>query len=214
MNSFLHLDNPQPGPLPPEFQGDDVRFSAIFARHFIAEYTQPGQVVFDPFAGFGTSLVTAQAMGRTPAGLEIDPRRAAYIQAHLAHPQDLILGDARRLSEYDLPYFDLSITSPPYMEKNDAEDPFSAYTLTGRGYQAYLQDFQQIYAQVRLKMNPDAHVVIEVSNLKALLGVTTLAWDVAAAVSQVLTFEGEIIIAWEHYYGYGYDHSYALIFSR
>jgi hypothetical protein len=30
----------------------------------------------------------------------------------------------------------------------------------------------------------------------------------------VLTFEGEIIIAWEHYYGYGYDHSYALIFSR
>jgi hypothetical protein len=43
--------------------------------------------------------------------------------------------------------------------------------------------------------------------------VTPLAWDVAAAVSQVLRFEGEIVVCWDHY-GYGYDHSYCLVFSR
>ncbi len=57
-------------------------------------------------------------------------------------------------------------------------------------------------------------VVIEVANLKGPLGVTTLAWDIAAVVGQVLTFEGEIVIAWELGYGYGYDHSYCLIFRN
>ena len=191
-----------------------MRFSEDFARYFIQEYSLTGQVVFDPFAGFGTTLLTAESMGRIPSGIEFDPRRAAYIQARLQRPESLIHGDSRQMSEYDLPYFDFSLTSPPYMSKNDREDPFSAYTLLGRGYAAYLQDLQQIYAQVRLKMNPDAHVVVEVSNLKDLVDVTPLAWDVAAALSQVLTFEGEIILAWDHYYGYGYDHSYALVFSR
>lgn len=214
MKSYLHFDNTQPSALPPEFAGDDVRFSEDFARHFIQEYTQPGQVVFDPFAGFGTTLLTAESIDRIPSGIEFDPQRAAYIQSRLQHPEHLILGDARRLSEYDLPDFDFSLTSPPYMSKGDREDPFSAYTQMGRGYAAYLQDLQGIYRQVRLKMKPDAHVVVEVSNLKGLVDVTPLAWDAAAALSQVLTFEGEIILAWDHYYGYGYDHSYALVFSR
>ena len=214
MKSYLHFDNTPPAPLPPEFSGDDVRFPQNFARHFIKEYTQTGQVVFDPFAGFGTTLLTAESLDRIPSGIEFDPRRAAYIQSRLQRPESLIQGDARRMAEYDLPYFDFSLTSPPYMSKNDPEDPFSAYTQAGRGYPAYLQDLQQIYTQVRQIMNPDAHVVVEVSNLKDLLSVTTLAWDVAAALSQVLTFEGEIVLAWDHYYGYGYDHSYALVFSR
>jgi DNA modification methylase len=214
MKSYLHLENTHAAELPAEFHGDDVRFSESFARHFIQEFSRPGEVVFDPFAGFGTTLLTAEALDRIPSGIEFDPRRAAYIQSRLRHPAGLIHGDSRRLGEYDLPFFDFSLTSPPYMGKNDLEDPFSAYTQLGRGYAAYLQEFQQIYAQLRLKMKPDAHVVIEVSNLKDLVGVTTLAWDVAAAVSQVLTFEGEIILAWDQYYGYGYDHSYALLFSR
>jgi hypothetical protein len=44
--------------------------------------------------------------------------------------------------------------------------------------------------------------------------VTTLAWDIAHILGQVLLFEGEIIIEWDDYYGFGYDHSYALVFSR
>ncbi len=43
--------------------------------------------------------------------------------------------------------------------------------------------------------------------------VTTLAWDVAKSVSEVLLFEGEIIVNWDSY-GAGYDHSYCLIYSK
>jgi hypothetical protein len=100
------------------------------------------------------------------------------------------------------------------MNKDDPEDPFSAYTMPGSGYRGYLETIQQIYAQMRQMMKPEARIVIEVANLKGSSGVTTLAWDIAAAVGQVLTFEGEIVIEWEQPYGYGYDHSYCLMFRN
>jgi DNA modification methylase len=214
MKTYLRLANVQTLELPTEFRSDDVRFSESLAEYFIKRFSQPGQVVFDPFAGFGTTLRVAERLNRIPSGVELDPRRAAYICTLLRQPDRLVHGDSRRLEEYALPPFDLSLTSPPYMTKNDPEDPFSAYTLPGAGYSGYLQDLQQIYAQVRRLMNPGARVVIEASNLKGSAGVTTLAWDIARAVGEVLTFEGEIVIEWEGTYGYGYDHSYALIFSK
>ena len=39
------------------------------------------------------------------------------------------------------------------------------------------------------------------------------AWDMAEAVSQVLKFEGEIVVCWDEY-GSGYEHSYCLLFTR
>ena len=62
-------------------------------------------------------------------------------------------------------------------------------------------------------MAPDAKVVVEVANIKHGDSVTTLAWDMAREISQVLHFEGEVVVGWDDY-GYGYDHSYCLIFSK
>lgn len=214
MKTYLRLSNVQEKELPAEFRGDDVRFSESLAEYFIQQYSRPGDGVFDPFAGFGTTLRVAERLNRVPYGLEFDERRAEYVRTLLQHPDHLIHGDSRHLEKYDLPLFDFSLTSPPYMSKNDREDPFTAYTLPGSGYTAYLRDLQQIYVQMRRLMNPGARVVIEASNLKGNNGVTTLAWDIANIVGQVLMFEGELVIEWERSYGYGYDHSYALIFSR
>ncbi len=213
MKTYLRLSNVQQIELPEEFRGDDVRFSESLAEYFIQQYSQPGEVVFDPFAGYGTTLRVAESLGRISYGLELDQRRANFTRSHLQHPEHLIHGDARRLAEYDLPPFDLSLTSPPYMNKDDREDPFTAYSQAGSGYAAYLRDLQQIYAQMHLLMKPGAKIVIEAANLKINNEVTTLAWDIANAVGQVLAFEGEILIEWEQPYGYGYDHSYALVFS-
>jgi DNA modification methylase len=214
MKTYLRLSNIKSTELPPQFRNDDVRFSEQLVEHFLQHFTQVGDVVFDPFAGFGTTLLVAEALGRIPFGIEFDQQRAHYIQSRLQHPTHLIQGDSRYLTRYSLPTFDFSLTSPPYMNKDDPEDPFTAYTLSGRGYEEYLETIQQIYAQIRQMMKPEAWVVIEAANLKSSDGVTTLAWDIAAAVGQVLTFEGEIVIEWEQSYGYGYDHSYCLVFRN
>lgn len=80
MKTVLSLKNDKLDELPPEFRDDDVRFSESFARHFIEHFTEVSQVVFDPFAGFGTTLLVAEAIGRIPFGLEFEQRRVNYVQ--------------------------------------------------------------------------------------------------------------------------------------
>jgi tRNA G10 N-methylase Trm11 len=191
-----------------------VRYPPELVRTFLAEYTHEGDVVFDPFAGFGTTLTVAEAMERQAIGIEYDRDRWTYTRTLLRHPETLLHGDARQLASYALPRIDFTMTSPPYMQRDDPEDPLGAYQEPSRGYEVYLADLQAIYRQIGLLMTESARAVIEVANLKKPGAVTTLAWDVAHAISQVLHFEGEIVVAWDPTYGYGYDHSYCLLFTR
>lgn len=43
-------------------------------ERLVAMYTKPGAVVFDPFAGSGSTLLACKALGRTGIGCEIDPK--------------------------------------------------------------------------------------------------------------------------------------------
>lgn len=214
MKTYLQLPSQHPEPLPEPFAHDDVRYSPELVRAFLAEYTQVGDVVFDPFAGFVTTLRVAEEMERRAIGIEYDQERWAYSRSRLRHPETLLHGDARQLAGYALPPIDFTITSPPYMNRDDPEDPLAAYQQPGRGYEAYLADIQAIYRQIGLLMTETARAVVEVANLKKSGIVTPLAWDIAHAISQVLHFEGEIVVTWEPTYAYGYDHSYCLLFSR
>ena len=199
--------------LPSRFQHEDVRASENMLEHFINEFTEKGQIVFDPFAGFGTTLLVAEELDRVGYGIEYSKPKADYVRGLLAHPEHLIEGDARTLLEYDLPSFDLCLTSPPYTNENDSENPFVDYRQKGFDYPSYLQEMGNIFSQVAQKLNPSGHVVIEAANLKKQGHVTTLAWDIAREVSKVLRFEGETLIGWDRY-GYGYNHSYCLVFSK
>jgi len=217
VRTFVVLPNAHDDPWPEEFAGEpDVRFAPSLVRYLLAEFTRDGDAVLDPFAGLGTTLRVAEEMGRAAWGVEFDAARCDYVRARLRHPERLLHGDSRRLDALPLPAtaFDFSLASPPYMGVGDAEDPLTNYTAHGRGYAAYLEDLRAVYAQVAARVKPDGRVVIEASNLKRAEGVTTLAWDIARAVSDVLAFDGEIVVGWEGGYGFGYDHSYCLVFRR
>jgi DNA modification methylase len=54
----------------------------------ILSSTQVGDTVFDPFAGTGTTLVTAYQLKRKCIGIEIDPQNAAMIKRRLAEIRD------------------------------------------------------------------------------------------------------------------------------
>ena len=214
MQTYLTFKQQNSAILPEQFRQEDVRYSDDLVRHFLNEFSKKGDLVFDPFTGFGTTLLLAQELGRQPYGLEFDAERCKYVQSLLSKPENLICGDARYLTNYAFPKFDLSLTSPPYMNKFDhPQNPFTNYSTESNGYNTYLKDLQNIYKQLKALMKPDAKVIVEVGNLKTAHGITLLAWDIAQVLSEILKFEGEIICCWDKY-GYGYDHSYCLIFSQ
>lgn len=219
MKTFLNISNKKTTDLPKKFQADDVQYTEELVHHFLNEFTKEGDVVFDPFAGYGTTLIVAEKMNRVPFGIEYETKRGNYIKERINNKDNLIIGSALELDTYSIPRVDFCFASPPYMAKNHLENPFSAYHEQGN-YSQYLADIENIYSQIKKIMKKGSSVGIEVSNLKNDGEVTTLAWDIAHRISNVLHFEGEIIIEWKNdthadsAYGYGYDHSYVLMFKN
>lgn len=222
MKTYIELENKIKTSLPEKFKNDDVRFPESLVEIFIEEYTKKGDLVFDPFAGYGTTLFVAEKMNRVGFGIEYLEDRVEYIKDNLRNKDNIICGNSLELDKYDIPSIDFSITSPPYMSKNDHEQyPFAAYKITGDGYEQYLTDIKKIYTKLKDKLKPNAYAVIEISNIINNNINTQLAWDVARVISEVLTFEKEIVIGWKqeensekNSYGFGYDHSYCLIFKK
>jgi DNA methylase len=49
-----------------------ARFSPLFVREVISQYSSPGDAVLDPFMGGGTTIVEALSLGRKAIGLDIN----------------------------------------------------------------------------------------------------------------------------------------------
>jgi hypothetical protein len=65
----------------------EVSYRACFKpqlpRFFIERLTRPGEVVYDPFMGRGTTLLEAALLGRTPCGNDINPLSILLIEPRL-----------------------------------------------------------------------------------------------------------------------------------
>jgi DNA modification methylase len=182
---------------------------------FIKRYTIEGELVLDPFAGFGTTLFVAERMGRRSVGVEFHEDRARYIAGRIGASSRIVHGDSRRIDELGLPVADFCITSPPYMCRNDTEDPLQGYTVPGSGYDAYLEGLTDVFRRLRAVLKPQAVVVVNVSNIKRWDGLTTLAWDAGGAISKAMSFEGEVVVCWDDDdHTFGYDHEYCLVFTN
>ena len=71
-------------------------------------------------------------------------------------------------------------------------------------------------------MKKNAYLVVEVSNLKNENKFTPLAFDIASILQKIFEMQQDIVIIWEKNeqnnsndsYGYGQDHSFALLFKN
>jgi|SRR5437588_376450 len=68
----------------------EVSYRACFKpqlpRFFIERLTQPGEVVYDPFMGRGTTLLEAALLGRVAYGCDVNPLSLRMIRPRLAPP--------------------------------------------------------------------------------------------------------------------------------
>lgn len=121
---------------PPRRRKDVLRhpgkFPETLAQEFIEFFTKRGQVVLDPMAGTGSSLVGALRSGRNSYGVELNPEYAELARQvlteernHLADEAlgltaEIITGDAAQIAEHgealQIPPIDYVLTSPPYWD--------------------------------------------------------------------------------------------------
>jgi len=74
-------------------------FKPQLPRFFIQRLTAPGEVVYDPFMGRGTTLIEAALLGRIPCGCDVNPLSVCLARPRLDPPA---LDDVQaRLAEVD-----------------------------------------------------------------------------------------------------------------
>ncbi|MFC7140122.1 DNA methyltransferase [Halosimplex aquaticum] len=205
----------------PDGEDGEFRTPDALVEHFLRELTEEGDRVIDVFAGYGTTLKVAERLDRVPYGVEFDPDRAAYVKGQIDDPDHVRQGDVLDLDASWFPACDCCFTSPPFMERTDDRNPFENYAGEST-YREYLDDIEAAFVRLDSVLAPGARVVVDVANMKYEGRVTTLAWDVAERVSNVFHFDGEVVVTWEGrddpggdgQFGYGYDHSYCLVFTK
>lgn len=183
------------------------RFPLELAELVISRYSVPGDWVLDPFCGFGTTLVAAQTLGRQAIGIEKDAKRASFAARRNAPPSRVINDNIRRLRSHDLPQFNLLFTSPPYGSFRNEHWATDTH---------YFDDLRAIFSEIAAIMQPGAKLIVEVSNLRVDGRLCTLAWDAARTLSELFSFEGEVVRCntGPHEAGPGFDHSYLLEFTN
>src|SRR5262249_54814418 len=85
-------------------KGHSAAFPQALPRWFIELFTDPGDTVLDPFAGSGTTLAAALALGRNALGVELAPKYAARCRDTLAsaHAAAQALARASSVTEQEL----------------------------------------------------------------------------------------------------------------
>jgi SAM-dependent methyltransferase len=149
-------------------------------RPFVRAFSRPGDVVFDPFCGFGTTLLAASLEGRRGLGMEIDPDRVALARERLQrHGLDAeilcgTLPEARLRSRIDL-----CLTNVPYFGCDWTGDARVGQLYRAPDFAMYLMAMHAIFHAVRDALPDGGHCIAMVQNAR--LGDRTVpqAWELA-----------------------------------
>ncbi|MEA2651979.1 MAG: hypothetical protein QOI85_1700 [Chloroflexota bacterium] len=199
----------------PEGTADDIHFTEALAASVIGYASEPGELVLDPFAGYGTAVAVAERMGRRAIGIELVPEHLEIARRRVGEGGKLILGDARDLSRLVDEPVDLVLTSPPYMPATaHPQNPLTGYATDDGDYAVYLGELGSIFGQVATLLRPGGRLVVNVGNVVAVDGsVTPLASDMAAVIDEHVPLLGVTTLRWD-VPPRGLDGDYLLWFTR
>ncbi|GGJ90068.1 hypothetical protein GCM10010123_19890 [Pilimelia anulata] len=202
----------------PEQKAHPARMYPATAAHAIAAFTVAGDLVMDPMAGIGTTLVEAMHLGRDAIGIEYESRWADIADANvqLALTQgapgrgSIIRGDSTALTRL-LPAVlhgrvALVVTSPPYgstvhglVDPGEAGISKEHYrygddkgNLAYRSTEALIDGFTQILDGCRQVLRPGGIVVVTVRPFRA----KGRLIDLPSAVVSAGRTAGLVPVAW------------------
>jgi len=184
------------------YEGRDIRDKDVhpavmplnLAKRVIELFTHRGELVLDPFAGIGTTLLAARDLGRNSVGFdineqycEISKERLAQTKPSSATKQLLVCEDAGNISNYlDDESVKVIFTSPPYanllnrkrlnksrrgdQRRNSQYLRVEQYSQDKRDLgtmqiEEYAQRLKEIYRKLLPVLKPRGHNVINVPDM-------------------------------------------------
>jgi DNA modification methylase len=199
----------------PPGTSDDIHFTEALAASIIRHASRPGDLVLDPFAGYGTTVAVAEQLGRRAIGIELLPEHLDIARGRIGGTARLILGDARQLAQLVEEPVDLVLTSPPYMPRADhPENPLTGYATADGDYAVYLAELGEVFGQAAALLRPAGRMVVNVGNPIGIDGtVTPLASDIGGVIDQHLPLLGVTTLRWDEPPA-GLDGDFLLWFGR
>lgn len=211
-------------------------FPESFVKRFITFFSKPGDWIFDPFAGSGTTLFTARKLGRNSAGIELYEKYYNLINKKLLNGEKsdvkciIIKGDSRNviniMKNLDVPSMDFCITSPPYWNQlynnterqrnrniNDLDCIYGNDVLdlgTINDYHTFLEQQKIIFNDIYDVMRNKSYLVIVTNNIYKYGRLWPLAFDTFKTLSETWVPKDEMIWCQEDkkLYPFGMFHSY------
>jgi len=166
--------------------GHPAIFPLELPKRLVEVYTRPSEVVLDPFAGSGSTLVAALELGRRGVGLDISPD---FVELAKMRLKPLLNGrgrgyarvyhaDARRLLDrVRRASVDLCVTSPPYWNihrrrrTSDYKEPRPYSHLDGDlgnidDYGEFLGALGEVFGGVRKALKPGKRCVMVAMDIR------------------------------------------------
>jgi DNA modification methylase len=197
-----------------------AKFPESLAREFIEFFTKRGQLVFDPMAGTGSTLLAAVQSGRRALGVELNPAFAQLAGERLAEARSrlgaaapaatVLQADARQLANLGLPRLDYCLTSPPYWDmlrrrgfetqrrRREAGLPVTYSELAAdfgnvEDYEQFLAGVCEVYERLFDYLVPGAYLTVVVKNVKKGGRMYPLAWDLGRRLGETYVLKDERI---------------------
>lgn len=181
---------------------------------FLREFSKPGELVLDPFAGWGSTLIAALLEGRNSLGIEIEEARVARAKERIAgfasrnyhanamlgdscsHHVDIMYGDSRSVKLPD-DSVDLILTSIPYFRELEFSQT-AGQLYNELDLQVYLKSLEEVIANLKSSLKRTRYIILMAENLSLPgKGFVPLAWKCADILSKHFEFQHERIICYQ-----------------
>jgi len=169
-------------------------------RPFIRGFSKPGDLVFDPFCGFATTLLAAELDGRRGLGTEADAARAVLAEDRLAHhrcTQQRVIANNCIDAASELPMLDLILTSVPYFGCRWPNESDAGQLYRTESYAQFLESMRRIFVALKPKLAPGGFIICMAENVRLGAQFVPLAWDVARMLGERFAICDERILVYE-----------------
>ncbi|MCC5068700.1 DNA methyltransferase [Xanthomonas campestris] len=192
-------------------------------RPFVRHFSAPGQQVFDPFCGFGSTLLAAALEGRQAHGMEIDPARAVVARERLrrhAVQAPVVVGGLAQVPP--AAPVDLCLTNVPYFGCHWSGQVAPGQLYASTDYASYLAGLRAVFHALRRQLRPGGFGVAMVENVVLDGQLVPQAWDLGRILSSLFTLREERVLCYPRAGGVlaqgdtasNRSHEYALIFQH